>query len=100
MSRSSGCHRLREPMDRVRALMRQIALVVLLLTFAGASTVALAESTDVFLTRFIDALNANMPPHANPAAIADLFEPNATVRYMNPGVPDQKGHSEIRNYFA
>jgi len=89
-------------MKRVRASSCKIAMLFLVLLLTGVSSLARAEDedTDTFLTQFITALNASMPPHSNAPAAADLFEQNATVRYMNPGVPDQKGSTAIRNYFA
>ena len=86
-------------MNEVRALKCAVAALFLVLMSAAASKIASAESADAHLTHFIDELNANMPPSNNPTAIANLFEPDATVYYMHPGVPNQKGRSEIRNYF-
>jgi ketosteroid isomerase-like protein len=78
----------------------RIAVISLMLIFAGVSRPAHAEDTDAFLTQFINALNASMPPNNNSAAVANLFEPDAAVYYMNPGVPIQRGRSAIRNYFT
>jgi hypothetical protein len=97
---SDEYHRSKVHMKRSRAIRCQIALLFLVSISAGASKLVFAESTDALLTQFITTLNASMPPHDNPPAVADLFEPNATVRYMNPGVRDQKGRTAIRNYFA
>jgi hypothetical protein len=93
-------HWSKENMKRARAIRCQIAAFFLMSISAGSCVIAYAESTDVYLTHFIDVLNASMPPTNNPAAVADLFEPDAVVYYMNPGIPNQKGHSAIRNYFA
>jgi SnoaL-like domain len=86
-------------MNEGRALKCRVAALFMVLMCATASKIASAESTDEHLTHFIDVLNASMPPTHNPTAIANLFEPDATVYYMNPGVPSQKGRSAIRNYF-
>jgi len=86
-------------MNEVRALKCRVAAFLLVLISAASFEIAYAESTDEHLTRFIDVLNASMPPTNNPTAIANLFGPDATVYYMHPGVPSQKGRSAIRNYF-
>jgi ketosteroid isomerase-like protein len=78
----------------------QIAALLLLSIAGSVPTVVHAESTDTFLTHFITVLNASMPPSNNPAAIANLFESDASVYYMNPGVPNQKGREAIRQYFS
>jgi ketosteroid isomerase-like protein len=87
-------------MKLARVVKCQTAVLFLVLILSGVSKSAYAENTDAFLTQFINTLNASMPPNNNPAAVANLFEPDAAVYYMNPGVPTQKGRSAIRNYFT
>jgi ketosteroid isomerase-like protein len=87
-------------MKLARVVKCQTAVLFLVLILSGVSKSAYAENTDAFLTQFINTLNASMPPNNNPAAVANLFEPDSAVYYMNPGVPTQKGRSAIRNYFT
>lgn len=70
----------------------------LLLTI-GCTAVAFAADTDAWLTHFIETLNAGMPPHENPGAIADLYAPNAVHHSVNVG-PPQRGRAQLEAFFA
>ena len=62
----------------------------------------MAADVDAWLTHYIKALNANMPPHNNPDAVANLFAPDGAQRHPlgePPGGP-QQGRDAIRTFFA
>ena len=79
-----------------------ITIFVLPLLFGLASANAPAADTDAWLTNYIKALNANMPPHNNADAVANLFTPDGLQRHPlgePPGGP-QQGRDAIRKFFA
>ena len=79
----------------------RLALRALLLLFPFLATdLALAADTNAQLSAYIAALNANMPPHANGAAIAALFTPDGVQIHPNGPVPgDQHGRAELEKFF-
>lgn len=78
----------------------RLALHALLLLFPFLATdAALAADTNAQLSAYIAVLNANMPPHANGAAIADLFTPDAVQIHPNGTVGDQHGRAELEKFF-
>ena len=79
-----------------------ITIFVFPLMFGLASANALAADTDAWLTNYIKVLNANMPPHNNGDAIANLFTPDGAHKEPlgePPGGP-QEGREAIRKFFA
>ena len=65
----------------------------------GCTAFAFAADTDAWLTHFVETVNAGMPPHDNPAAIADLYAPNAVHHSVNVG-PPQRGRAQLEAFFA
>ena len=65
----------------------------------GSAAVAFAGGTDTWLTHFVETLNAGMPPHDDPRAIADLYAPNAVHQNVNAG-PPQRGRVQLEAFFA
>lgn len=62
---------------------------------------AQAQSADTYLTRYINGLNAAMPPGGDPARAADLFAADAIQVHVlgePPGGP-QRSREEIRKFF-
>jgi ketosteroid isomerase-like protein len=60
---------------------------------------ARAQNTDVFLTSFINTVNANMPPRLDPVALSNAFTEDAVHHNMNQG-PPQVGREQIQQFFA
>jgi ketosteroid isomerase-like protein len=56
------------------------------------------NNTDAMLTNYIQVLNANMPPHNNPDAVANLFTENGV--HSEPSGDSQRGRQAIRDRFA
>ena len=84
--------------DRVRNSIVYRALCCALL-IAASPAWASAADTDAWLTHFIDTVNASMPPHDNPRAIAELFTPSGVHHSVNVG-PPQRGRAELEVFFA
>ena len=65
---------------------------------------ATAQDTNAMLTAYIAALNANMPPHLNAAAIANLFTADGIQQHVMDapaGTEDpQKGRAALQQFFA
>ena len=79
-----------------------ITIFVLPLMFGLATANALAADTDAWLTNYIKVLNANMPPHNNADAVANLFIPDGVHKKPlgePPGGP-QQGRDAIQKFFA
>lgn len=80
---------------------RKIGFLLLLLLAVHAPA-ALAQNADMFVTRYINGLNAAMPPTGNPADAADLFAADGVHISMlsPPSESPQRGREEIRKFFA
>ena len=65
----------------------------------AASATATAQNTDAFVTNYIKALNASMPPSGDPAVIANAFAENGIHHGMNQG-PPEVGRKQIQEFFA
>jgi ketosteroid isomerase-like protein len=83
-----------------RILLR--ATLALPLMLGLASTNALAADTDAWLTNYIKALNANMPPRNNPDAVTNLFTADGLQRHPlgEPTGDAQRGRDGIRKFFG
>ena len=60
---------------------------------------ARAQNTDAFVTSYIKALNASMPPSGNPAVVTSTFTENGVHHGVNQG-PPQEGREKIKQFFA
>jgi ketosteroid isomerase-like protein len=78
-----------------------IARVVLLALIVCASALPVrAQNADEFLTAFINTVNANMPPHLDAAAVADLWTADGAQYHPNQGSqPTQVGREQLRQFF-
>ena len=56
------------------------------------------KNTDVLLTTYMNALNANMPPKNNPDAVAKLFAEDGVQ--SEPSRASQQGRQALRDRFA
>jgi hypothetical protein len=65
----------------------------------AVSITATAQNTDVFVTNYIKALNASMPPSGDASIIANAFAENGVHHGMNQG-PPQVGREQIKAFFA
>lgn len=78
-------------------------IAAFLFTILLVST-AKAQDTDAMLTAWVDALNANMPPNLNAAAIAELFSEDALQHHVMgapPGIADPlAGRAAQEEFFA
>ena len=92
--------------------MRHISLRTLLITVAVLAVLPLfvptavhAQDTDAMLTRYIAALNANMPPRLNAAAVANLFAEDS-LQWHPFGEPPfaggqpQRGRETLTRFFS
>jgi hypothetical protein len=73
-----------------------ILLLLTLISFASSS--ATAQNTDVFLTNYVKALNASMPPNGDPAVVANMFTENGVHNDIN--LTSQTGREQIQQFFA
>ena len=83
-------------------LRKKLSIIgVLLLNFAFA-TAANAANSNASLTRYIDGLNAAMPPSGNAADAAKLFAADANQIHMlaPPSEKPQANQEEIRQFFT
>jgi ketosteroid isomerase-like protein len=81
-----------QPLTVVRVLL--LAAVVM-----ATSGSARAQNTDAFVTSYIKALNASMPPSGDPAVVTNAFAENGVHHGVNQG-PPQAGREQIRQFFA
>ena len=65
----------------------------------AVSTTATAQDTDAFVTNYVKALNASMPPSGPAAVIANAFTENGVQRWSDQG-PPQVGRKQIQEFFA
>ena len=65
----------------------------------AVSVTATAQNTDAFVTNYIKALNASMPPSGDAAVIANAFAENGVHHGVNQG-PPQVGREQIKEFFA
>ena len=78
------------------------ALFPTALLSASYSGAVQAQNTDAFLTRYITALNARMPPSGDPATVAELFSEDAVQYHIfgePPGGP-QRGRQALAQFFG
>ena len=79
--------------------LRLAAFGILILTLVSiASSSATAQNTDLFLTNYIKALNASMPPDGDPAVIANMFLEDGIHKDVN--LTTQTGREQIQQFFA
>jgi hypothetical protein len=79
--------------------LRFAAFGILLLTLISfASSPATAQNTDVFVTNYVKALNASMPPNGDPAVIANMFTEDGVHNDIN--LTSQTGREQIQQFFA
>ena len=81
-----------QPLTFVRGLL--VAAICM-----AVSGTAAAQNTDAFVTNYIKALNASMPPGGDAAVIANAFTENGVHDGVNQG-PPQVGREQIREFFA
>jgi hypothetical protein len=65
----------------------------------AASGPATAQNADAYVTSYIKALNASMPPSGDPDVVANAYAENGVHHGMNQG-PPQVGREQIRQFFA
>jgi ketosteroid isomerase-like protein len=65
----------------------------------ASSGPATAQNADAYVTSYIKALNASMPPSGDPDVVANAFAENGVHQGMNQG-PQQVGREQIRQFFA
>jgi len=78
------------------------SLFVVVLVSVTYSRAVHAQNIDAFLTSYIAALNARMPPSGNPATVAELFSQDAVQYHIfgePPGGP-QRGRQALAQFFA
>jgi hypothetical protein len=63
----------------------------------AVSITATAQNADAFVTNYIKALNASMPPSGDATIIANAFAENGVHHGMNQG-PPQVGRERCRCY--
>jgi ketosteroid isomerase-like protein len=86
--------------ERLLLFLSWISFLSAIMMVVSFPSTAGAESTDKNLTAYIAALNANMPPNNNGAAVAALFTPDGVQYHLNGGGPNQKGRDELQKFFA
>jgi len=81
---------------------KRLALVAFIIMSSTLAGLAHAGNGDVFLTRYINGLNAAMPPSGNPGQAADLFTTDADQINMlaPPSAKPQRNREAIRQFFA
>jgi ketosteroid isomerase-like protein len=87
----------------LRSLNRAVfaSLLAIVAMSAGYSSAVHAQSTDAFLTKYISAVNARMPPSGNPATVAELFSEDGVQYHVfgePPGGP-QRGRQAVAQFF-
>jgi hypothetical protein len=65
----------------------------------AVSVTATAQNTDAFVTNYVKALNASMPPSGDATIIANAFAENGVHHGVNQG-PPQVGREQIKEFFA
>jgi ketosteroid isomerase-like protein len=84
----------------IRWRLRNLIGILCLVTVATALPEAAgAQSTDAFLTNFIKALNASMPPDGNPMLVTNVFAPDGVQHRLNQDQV-QRGREELHAFFA
>lgn len=85
-----------------RAVASRIISLALVAFVIALSSNAHAANSDMALTRYIDGLNAAMPPTGNPADVANLFAADARQVHVlaPPTEKPQTNREEIRHFFS
>ncbi len=65
-------------------VVRGLFVVAICMAVSGTAT---AQNTDAFVTNYIKALNASMPPSGDAAVIANAFTENGVHDGVNQGPP-------------
>ena len=89
--RKIGCPAHREANMTANLIGHQRNFIATFLFIILLAVTAKAQDTDSMVTAWVEALNANMPPNLNPAAIADLFAEDALQHHVMgppPGTAD------------
>jgi len=73
------------------------AAVLMSVTYSSAVH---AQNTDAFLTSYIAALNARMPPTGDPATVAELFSEDSVQYHPNGAPGTQRGRAELAKFFG
>jgi ketosteroid isomerase-like protein len=76
-----------------------VSVLLLAAFFIAASGPATAQNADPYVTSYIKALNASMPPSGDPNVVANAYAENGIHHNMNQG-PPQVGREQIREFFA
>lgn len=85
--------------SRMRRHQWRVLLTSLILLLFCSIAQAQNLNTDTFVTNYINALNASMPPSGDPSIIANMFTENGVHHGVNQG-PPQVGREQIRQFFS
>ena len=79
-----------------------VSLLTPIVMAAPYSSAVHAQNTDAFLTSYMNAVNARMPPSGNPATVAELFSEDGVQYHIfgePPGGP-QRGRQALAQFFG
>ncbi len=87
-------------MKRIQRVFLEIVTLILLATCYSSG--AVAQNTDSYLTKYIAALNARMPPSGDPGTVAELYTSDGVQESVlgKPSESIQRGQSSLREFFA
>jgi ketosteroid isomerase-like protein len=89
---------------RTQSILKRLTIIGLLMASTTyVINAAHAQSTDAYLTSYIDALNVRMPPGGDPATVAELFAADGVQYHPLGGGPPagpQRGREALAKFFA